>query len=136
MEDQCHYYTDGCILGNKDDFLGSYDGYEGHKANLSCRFLSYLDRDFLRPVYVENLDAALHSVRQGQHWGVMEFRANYSNALYDRMFGMMELNPPSNDTLERSDVHVYLDMTNQQVYLLMQPCIKKSVSLRLDTRFN
>ena len=33
------------------------------------------------------------------------------------MFGMAELRPPSNETLASSDVHVNLDMTNQQVCL-------------------
>ena len=87
MEDNCYHHTTGCILGNKDDFFGNYDGSEFHKANLSCRFLSYLNPDFLRPVYVVSVDDGLKSVRQGLHWGVMEFRANYTDALYDRLFG-------------------------------------------------
>jgi hypothetical protein len=117
--DECAYYSQGCILGNKNPQImgydSGYDGYEGHKANLSCRFMSYINNDFVRPVFVDNLDEALLSVRRGKHWGVMEFRPNYTSALYDRMFGMMELNEPSNGTLITSDVHVYLDMTNQQV---------------------
>ena len=33
---------------------------------------------------------------------------------------MTEMRPPNNDTLERSDVHVYLDMTNQQIGYTIQ----------------
>ena len=44
-----------------------------------------------RPVFVNSLDQALDEVRQGKHWGVMDFHANYSTALYDRFFGMMEM---------------------------------------------
>ena len=72
--DKCQFYTKGCILGNKDDFLGGYDGHEGHKTNMSCRFLSYIDPKFLRPVYFDNLPNALESVQSGSHWAVMEFR--------------------------------------------------------------
>ena len=90
--DLCNHFSTGCILGEKDDFMGTYDDNTYHKANLSCRFLSYIDREFVRPVYFDNLDDALESVHRGKHWGVMEFRSNYTNALYDRMFGMMELN--------------------------------------------
>lgn len=119
MTDKCHYYSNGCILGNKDDFMGTYDGFQGHKTNLSCRFLSYVDTTFLRPVFFDNATLAKEAVRKGQHWGMLEFKANYTDSLYDRMFGMAELRPPSNETLEASDIHVSLDMTNQQVgYLL------------------
>ena len=123
--DQCAHFTNGCILGNRDDFMGSYDGSKAHLANLSCRFLSYIDPTFVRPVYIQSLDVALEEVRQGKHWGVMEFRKNYSDCLYDRFFGMAEkFEPPNNDTLNTSDVHVYLDMTNQQVCTLFRVCGK------------
>ena len=49
-----------------------------------------------RPVFVNSLDQALDEVRQGKHWGVMDFHANYSTALYDRFFGMMEMKQVSN----------------------------------------
>ena len=42
-------------------------------------------------MFVNSLDQALDEVRQGKHWGVMDFHANYSTALYDRFFGMMEM---------------------------------------------
>ena len=72
-------------MGNKDEFLG-YDDDRYHLANLSCRFLSYINPDFVRPVYVQNLEGALEEVRQGKHWGVLEFRSKYSESLYDRFF--------------------------------------------------
>ena len=112
---KCQYFTRGCILGNKDDWMGNYDYSEEHKANLSCRFLSYIDSSFVRIEYLEDLPQALEAVRLGKYWGVMEFRENYTDCLYDRMFGMAELRPPSNLTLATSDMHAYLDMTNQQV---------------------
>ena len=86
--DRCQYFTEGCILGNKEEWLGSYDYSEAHKANLSCRFLSYIDPSFIRLEYVDSLPQALEAVRLGKYWGSMEFRPNYTDALYDRMFGM------------------------------------------------
>ena len=72
-------------MGNKDEFLG-YDDDRYHLANLSCRFLSYINPDFVRPVYVQNLEQALDEVRRGKHWGVLEFHSKYSDSLYDRFF--------------------------------------------------
>lgn len=115
VTDKCHYYSNGCILGNKDDFMGTYDFHEGHKTNLSCRYLSYIDTNFIRPVFFDNLTLAEEAVRNGKHWGMLEFKANYTDSLYDRMFGLAELRTPTNETLEASDIHVSLDMTNQQV---------------------
>ena len=120
LSDKCDYFTQGCILGHKDQWMGSYDYSEEHKANLSCRFLSYIDSHFLGVEYLDNLPQALEAVSRGQYWGVMEFRENYTSSLYDRMFGMAELRPPSNLTLATSDMHAYLDMTNQQVILMIK----------------
>lgn len=118
---ECQDYSFGCILGNRDKFFtDNFDYDETHKANLSCRLLSYINEDIIRPVYFSNVDSALESVRLGKHWGAMHFKQNYTNSLYDRMFGMIELKVPNNDTLDRSEVHVYLDMTNQQVGYTIQ----------------
>jgi len=120
LSEKCGYFTQGCILGHKDQWMGSYDYSEEHKANLSCRFLSYIDSHFLGVEYLDDLPQALEAVSRGQYWGVMEFRENYTSSLYDRIFGMAELRPPSNLTLATSDMHAYLDMTNQQIGYTIQ----------------
>ena len=56
-----------------------------------CRYSTLMYLFIYRPVFVNSLDQALDEVRQGKHWGVMDFHANYSTALYDRFFGMMEM---------------------------------------------
>ncbi len=122
----CHSFTNGCILGEKDDFFNDFDFSETHKKNLSCRFLSYVDPEIITPVYFENLTSALESVKLGQHWGAMHFRSNFTNSLYDRMFGVAQLQVPDNATLENSEVHVYLDMTNQQIGYTIQLRLSES----------
>ena len=62
----------------------------------------------------------METVRKGQHWGVLHFKENFTSAIYDRMFGLAELKIPSEDTLDRSEVHAWLDMTNQQVGYTIQ----------------
>ena len=66
-------------------------------------------------MFYSNYSEALRTVALGEHWGALHFKANYSSALFDRLFGMVELKVPSNETLDTSEVHVSLDMTNQQV---------------------
>ncbi len=118
-------HTSGCILGNRgqDDFFvegGAFDFDEAHKRNLSCRFLSHVDPKVIKPAYYSDLDEALRAVKNGRHWGVLHFMSNFTDSLYSRLFAMVEMEVPNEDTLDRSEVHVYLDMTNQQVGYTIQ----------------
>ncbi len=113
--DTCRYFSDGCLLGNKDEFMGNYDFATEHRKNLSCRFLSYIDDSYMDTVFFSDMTEAKEAVATGKHWGLLEFRSNYSESLYDRMFGLAELRQPSSASLDSSDIHVSLDMTNQQV---------------------
>ena len=62
-----------------------------------------------------NVSISRQSVVKAKHWGVMHFKKNYSEALFERMFGIAGIVIPNNETLDQSEVHVSLDMTNQQV---------------------
>ena len=66
------------------------------------------------------MDVALASVRNGRHWGVLHFMSNFTDSLYSRLFAMAEMEVPSEERLNKSEVHVYLDMTNQQVGYTIQ----------------
>ena len=79
-----------------------------------------LFRQIIAPTYYPTLDSALSSVREGRHWGVLHFMRNFTDSLYARLFAMVEMKVPDESTLDRSEVHVYLDMTNQQVGYTIQ----------------
>ena len=51
----CTNYTMGCLLGEKEGFglFNDWNYAETHKANLSCRYLSYIEEDIIRPVYFD-----------------------------------------------------------------------------------
>ena len=51
----CTNYTTGCLLGEKEGFglFNDWNYAETHKANLSCRYLSYLEEDIMSPVYFD-----------------------------------------------------------------------------------
>ena len=69
---------------------------------------------------------------RAEHWGVIHILENYSQALKQRLTGMKDLALAqlvgfggggwgvSNDTVYNSTIHVYLDMTNQQVGFTIQ----------------
>ena len=62
----------------------------------------------------------METVRKGKHWDMLHFKENFTSATYDRMFGLAELKVPDADTLDRSEVHAWLDMTNQQIGYTVQ----------------
>ena len=51
----CTNYTMGCLLGEKEGYglFNDWNYANTHKANLSCRYLSYLEEDVIRPVYFD-----------------------------------------------------------------------------------
>ena len=81
-------------------------------------------------MYYSNFQEAHESVLRVEHWGVIHFLDNYSQALQQRLTGMRDLamaqmvgfggGGVSNDTVYNSTIHVYLDMTNQQVGFTLQ----------------
>ncbi|XP_029671460.1 ABC transporter G family member 23 isoform X2 [Formica exsecta] len=83
---------------------------------LSCRYLNFLDKDTITKEYYENLDTAMDAVRKGEVWGTLYFTENFTDALVARM----ALGKDSDDeTLDQSEIRVWLDMSNQQIGLML-----------------
>jgi len=93
---------------------------EENNKNFSCRYLSHLDTEVIKPVYYSDFTKAYDSVASSQHWGMIHFRNNFTASMVDRMSGMMPGNVVSNQTIDESSIHIYLDMTNQQVGYTIQ----------------
>ena len=142
----CLSWSEGCLLeqdlslskkkevevkdewSDFEDFEPEVQLSEG-KLNYSCRFLSFLDESVVRPVYFDNFQSAYESVLRAEHWGLIHFHSNYSQALRQRIPNLQDLalsqvgmdgGEESQDTVNNSNVHVYMDMTNQQVGFTVQ----------------
>ncbi len=64
---------------------------------LTPGIISRLISTDVEPRYFGDLDSALESVRRGENWGVLDFSPNYSNALFERLFGIFELKAPGQE---------------------------------------
>ena len=60
------------------------------------------------PTYFRDLESALESVRRGDNWGVLVFSENYTDALYERLFGIFELKQPHPDILNSRSGFAFL----------------------------
>ncbi|EFN72463.1 ABC transporter G family member 20 [Camponotus floridanus] len=66
--------------------------------------------------YYPDLDSAMKDIRDGEVWGTLYFTENFTDALVARM----ALGKDSDDeTLDQSEIRVWLDMSNQQIGLML-----------------
>lgn len=111
--------------------------------NWSCRYLSHLNSTIIKEFYADP-EAAVEAVRTGHAWGALYFTDNFTDALLARM----QLGKLSNwayhvcfernvchmlilklccsigqtaddETLDQSEIRVWLDMSNQQIGILL-----------------
>ncbi|XP_031843264.1 ABC-type transporter snustorr isoform X3 [Nomia melanderi] len=85
-------------------------------SHLSCRYLNFLDNDTMVKEYYPDPSSAMDAVRRGDAWGTLYFTENFTDALVARM----ALGRDADDeTLDQSEIRVWLDMSNQQVGLML-----------------
>lgn len=79
-------------------------------------FLSSISNDTIVQVYYDDYDTAFQDAKEGLTWGVIYINANFTEAIISRFThaGLAE-----NDTLEQGAVSVSMDLSNQQVSLVI-----------------
>ncbi|KAK3590643.1 hypothetical protein CHS0354_013676 [Potamilus streckersoni] len=87
---------------------------QGFAGNL---LLTNLDSQVIHQVPYSSLDAGLDSVKAGKTWGIIYINYNFTIAIIDRFAKCANA---SNTTLDESTVKLHLDMTNQQIALIIQ----------------
>ena len=83
-------------------------------SDLGCRMFPGDSQVILTGV--NNETEGLEKVRDGELWGLLVIKENFTSSLMGRLTGPQAANPPSLD----SQVEVHLDMSNQQVALSLQ----------------
>ncbi|KAL1494779.1 hypothetical protein ABEB36_010323 [Hypothenemus hampei] len=86
-------------------------------GNLSCRYLKAMNTSTITKLYYPNIEVAKEAVRRGDAWGAMYFTDNFTDALVARI----ALGKDSDEeTLDQSEIRVTLDMSNQQIGIILQ----------------
>ena len=105
---------------DKNTFMGIVEPNED-LANLSCRYLDFLDSDMIRPVWFDHVEDAISSVESGATWGVVYMDKNFSMSLYQKVFDSLTCIDPKDCTRGPSgSVRIRLDVTNQQLAFTLQ----------------
>ncbi|KAJ8683422.1 hypothetical protein QAD02_019214 [Eretmocerus hayati] len=85
-------------------------------TQLSCLYLDYLDNKTMIKNYYQSVEEANDAVRTGKAWGTLYFTNNFSDALVARMASGPDA---VEDDIDQSEVKVWLDMSNQQIGLML-----------------
>ncbi|KAH1009703.1 hypothetical protein HUJ04_002021 [Dendroctonus ponderosae] len=110
------------IVNNEVDYLNqtfqSCGFEEGCKfSNLSCRYVHAMNSSTISKNYYPNIDLAKDAVRRGEAWGAVHFTENFTDALVARIALGKE---SDEETLNQSEIRVWLDMSNQQIGIILQ----------------
>ncbi|XP_056637728.1 uncharacterized protein LOC130445863 [Diorhabda sublineata] len=99
-----------------------YDSFKCHLYNMSCRYLSHLEDPMLQKIYYEGLYDAKQGVKEGSISGIVYMTQNFSLNFEKRLEGReIDL-----ETLDQSQIKVWLDMSNYQIALsLKQKLVEK-----------
>ncbi|XP_008549185.1 ABC transporter G family member 20 isoform X2 [Microplitis demolitor] len=85
-------------------------------GSLSCRYLEFLTNDTIIKEYYQYPEQAIDAVKQGRAWGTLYFTENFTDSLIARL----NLGQAADDeTLDQSEIRVWLDMSNQQIGLML-----------------
>ncbi|XP_057338569.1 ABC transporter G family member 20 isoform X1 [Microplitis mediator] len=85
-------------------------------GSLSCRYLEFLTNDTIIKEYYQYPEQAINAVKQGRAWGTLYFTENFTDSLIARL----NLGQAADDeTLDQSEIRVWLDMSNQQIGLML-----------------
>ncbi|XP_048506039.1 ABC transporter G family member 23 isoform X2 [Athalia rosae] len=83
---------------------------------LSCRYIKFLNNDTMTKEYYPDAESAMDAVRQGEAWGALYFTENFTDALVARMVLGRDA---EEESLDQSEIRVWLDMSNQQIGLML-----------------
>ncbi|PSN33181.1 hypothetical protein C0J52_26299 [Blattella germanica] len=87
-----------------------------HFKLLSCKYLQTLRKDNMVKDFYETTEDAINAVKEGNAWGVLYFTENFTDALVARMTLGSHADA---ETLDQSEIRVWLDMSNQQIGLMI-----------------
>jgi len=94
-----------------------------HLNNFTCRYLSFLDTNVAKPIYFSNEAIALQSVKDGDTWGVVNIRENFTDNLYTRLIDSSctsDMRQMDMEVFEKSSINIRMDVTNQHIAFTLQ----------------
>ncbi|XP_060081925.1 ABC transporter G family member 20-like [Ylistrum balloti] len=106
-----------CIGGDPYNLKVAIFNNETSALGFSHLFIQSLDNNTIDKVMFSDIESARDCVKDGKAWGLMTIGENFTVDLITRFSNGSAIN---NSTLEGSTIKLYLDMTNQQIAVMLQ----------------
>uniref|UniRef100_A0A673C6M2 Uncharacterized protein n=1 Tax=Sphaeramia orbicularis TaxID=375764 RepID=A0A673C6M2_9TELE len=95
-------------------------------SSFSNKLLSFLDNSSVQQVPLSHSDA-FDGIYNGEYWGVLGFGKNFTSYLTKRMIERQV----SREVVDGGSVHVWLDLTNRQIALMLQKKLHEAFQVKL-----
>ncbi|XP_026799872.1 ABC transporter G family member 23 isoform X2 [Pangasianodon hypophthalmus] len=118
-----------CIGGDPKGIKVAVVNNETSSSAYSRSLLSFLDNTSIYQVNLSH-SAAFEGIRNGEYWGVIEFGENFTSYLTRRI-----LQPRvSRDIVEGGSVHIWLDLTNRQIGIMLQKKLHEAFQAFVESK--
>ncbi|KAM3605954.1 uncharacterized protein V6R79_007994 [Siganus canaliculatus] len=118
-----------CVGGDPKGIQVAVVNNETSSADYSHALLSFLDNSSVQQVPLSHKDA-FEGIYNGEYWGIIGFGKNFTSYLTKRMIQRQV----SRDVVDGGSVHVWLDLTNRQIALMLQKKLQEAFQGFVDNK--
>ncbi|XP_029926490.1 ABC transporter G family member 20 [Myripristis murdjan] len=118
-----------CIGGDPKGIQVAVVNNETSPSSYSYSLLSFLDNSSVEQVPLSHAEA-FTGIYNGEYWGVIGFSKNFTSYLTKRMLQ----HQVSRDVVDGGSVHVWLDLTNRQIAIMLQKKIHEAFEAFVDNK--
>uniref|UniRef100_A0A8K9WLV7 ATP-binding cassette, sub-family H, member 1 n=1 Tax=Oncorhynchus mykiss TaxID=8022 RepID=A0A8K9WLV7_ONCMY len=119
-----------CIGGDPKGIQVAVVNNETSSSSYSQSLLSFLDNSSVQQVNLSHAEA-FAGAYNGEYWAVIGFGKNFTSYLTKRMIQRQV----SKEVVDGGSVHVWLDLTNRQIALMLQKKIKDAFEVHQSSLF-
>ncbi|XP_035462271.1 ABC transporter G family member 23 isoform X1 [Scophthalmus maximus] len=118
-----------CVGGDPQGIQVAVVNNETSASGYSQSLLSFLDNASVQQVHLSHAEA-FDGIYNGEYWGVIGFGKNFTSYLTKRMLQQKV----SREVVDGGSVHVWLDLTNQQIAIMLQKKLHEAFQAFVDNK--
>ncbi|KAL7383721.1 hypothetical protein ABVT39_016456 [Epinephelus coioides] len=118
-----------CIGRDPEGIKVAVVNNETSPSSYSHSLLSFLDNSSVQQVPLSHTEA-FDGIHNGEYWGVIGFGKNFTSYLTKRMMQRQV----SRDVVDGGSVHLWLDLTNRQIAVMLQKKLHEAFEAFVDNK--
>ncbi|KAF7661925.1 hypothetical protein LDENG_00249910 [Lucifuga dentata] len=118
-----------CIGGEPNGIQVAVVDNETSLSSFSKSLLSFIDSSSVHQVALSH-NEAFNGVYNGEYWGVIGFGKNFTSYLTKRMIQRQV----SREVIDGGSVHVWLDLTNQQIAFMLRKKLQEAFQAFVENK--